>query len=610
MPGLLGCVSRQSLDRGLLRAMAKPMLHRADYQVHEHADEHFISAAINLASDRQSGFIKSPDDRYAIVFFGSLYESWAGSKWEILKTLLSRWKEGGWHGLADLNGEYLVMVWNYLEKSLTVVNDRLGLQKLCYWADGATFAWASEVKALAVVPQVSRTVDEHALSELLTFGHLQDDRTLLRDVKLMPPGSCLEWRNGTFSIQSYWQYEHQADPALEYDETVIREYAFHVSRAVSRRMGKTTRTGLFLSGGLDSRALAGMMRRTNPRGDILTWTTGHGHDHDSRYARQIAKTIGAKHTSVTIPETFLEDHAAEYAWILDGAVTADGCHRALLCGPAEGKVDLFFNGFLGDVLSGGKPFDKVLHLTKLDDLTETGFGLYAMGFDDFALSEIFRPAIYGRIRGLALEAFRKTVCNARVEHPADRVVHTELIQRQRLGNPRIQVDFLNSSLHTATPFTDKDFIDFTLRLPMNQRIGRRAYLRMIVREFPELARISKSGDGLPLIHSRFRASLHWRWVLLRRRFGGHNHAAFVHCGEWFRKFNRGFIERELLNSPFLEEHFQMDRLNQLIRRFLNDETQEHLYLGAASLLSFTLFRKKLDQVPVYSERRRVLCAVS
>ncbi len=435
----------------------------------------------------------------------------------------------------------------------------------------------------------------------------------------MPPGSYLEWKNGNIVIHSYWQYEHRADPALENDEAVVREYASHVFRAVSRRMEKSGRAGLFLSGGLDSRTLAGVMRKASPHGDILTWTTGHGHDHDSRYAKQIANAIGAKHTSVVIPESFLEDHAAEYAWILDGAVTADGCHRALLCSPAEGKADLFFNGFLGDVLSGGKPFDKVLHLTKLDDLAKTGFGLYAMGFDDLALSEIFRPAIYGRIRGLAREAFRKTICNARVEHPADRVVQAELIQRQRLGNPRIQVDFLNAGLRTATPFTDKDFIDFTLRLPMSQRIGRKAYTSMIVHEFPHLARISRSGDGLPLIHSRFHASLHWRWVLFKRHvlpeltggcWQGHNYAAFVHCGEWFRNFNCKFIERELLDSPFLEEYFQMDELNRLVRTFLDDETQEHLYSGVASLLSFVLFRKKLDEVPVYSEGRKILCAAS
>ena len=90
MPGLVGCVSGQTLDHRLLKAMVKPMLHRPDYQVREHAEDHFMSSAIDLASDGQNGFIQSKDGRYALILFGAIYESWASSKGEILNYLLSR----------------------------------------------------------------------------------------------------------------------------------------------------------------------------------------------------------------------------------------------------------------------------------------------------------------------------------------------------------------------------------------------------------------------------------------------------------------------------------------------------------------------------------------
>ena len=80
MPGLVGCVSHQFLNRDLLRVMSGPMLHRTDYQVHEHVDENFIAAVIDLASDQETGFIRSGDGRYALLFFGAFYESWAFSK--------------------------------------------------------------------------------------------------------------------------------------------------------------------------------------------------------------------------------------------------------------------------------------------------------------------------------------------------------------------------------------------------------------------------------------------------------------------------------------------------------------------------------------------------
>lgn len=598
MPGLVGGVGSPFSNRDSLRAMAKPMLHRSDYQVYEHMQGHFSAAAIDLSTDGQNGSARSEDGRYTLIFFGALYESWVNGAGVVASKLLERFSSSGWKALADLNGEYLAVVWDRTDQNLTIVNDRLGLKRLHYWRSNGIFAFASEVKSLAVLGEVNRATDEQALSELLIFGHLQDDRTLLRDVKLLPPASCLVWQlQGKLTLDCYWNYVYQADPALINHERAVDEYHARVKEAVSRRLKGLDRAGLFLSGGLDSRTIGGAIRETRPDMELLTWTAGHGHDHDSRFGKQIARAIGSKHEPVSVPRTFLEDYGADYSWVLDGMVSAHGAHRSCLIEKAVGAVQHVFLGFMGDTVSGGKPLDYIHEVSDVEELAKKSFGIYEVGFNDALFKKLLKNDVYDRISGLAFKSFRSSIQNAKVEFPGDRMVCTELVQRQRLFNPPAQMDLQGADCFWVTPFTDKDFIDFSLRLPWQERLHKKAYIGMLCKYYPELARIPRSGDGLPLRHSRLRAALHWKWVLFKRRFSGHHYGAFVHCADWFRNANAEFIRSKLISNPILEAHFKIEEVNQMVESFLNNTAERDLMDSIAALMSYVLFRERLDVLP-------------
>ena len=636
MPGLVGFVGDHPLDPGLIRALADPLRHRPTYQLTARTDGAWAMATVDLAAGRsldslgippcgyprgasQAHWAESTDGRYRLVGFGAIYESWAHDGAGLGAELLLRWRTSGSQALTHLNGEYLIAVWDRDEQRLTIVNDRLGLKRLHLWHDHSTLAFSSELKSLAVLPSVSRVINEQALAELLTFGHVQEDRTLLRDVRLLPPASVLTWQRGSVSTTSYWRYVFQADPALEDPARAVDEYAHRVETAVARRLQGRGRIGLLLSGGLDSRTLAGMTRRLRPREALWTWTTGHAHAHDVRYAKQIARVIESRHTTVEIPQTFLQDFGPEYAWVLDGMVTTHGAHRSCVLEALEAMTDVLLIGYLGDHISGGTPLDKVLHVRTLKELLVVSYPLSAVGFDDDLLARTLRREVYERVFGLAREVFARKLAEAPVEHLADRVVWADLTQRQRLWNPLALMDLLGLTSRVATPFSDREFVDFIRTLPVSQRMQKRAYRGMICQALPQLARVPRAGDGLPLIHSRLRASLHWRRVLFERhtlprltggRFGGHAYGSFVHCGEWFRASSRHFIEATLLDNPLLEEHFRMEALHGLVREFLDGTSKRDLMECIASLMSVALFRERLDHVPVYHEQRAAACAAS
>jgi asparagine synthase (glutamine-hydrolysing) len=381
--------------------MARPARHRPDYRMTGFAAERFACAALDLAEGRQTGLAFSADENTLLVVYGLIYEDWLTDALPAAEQLLGRWESLGWRGLAGLNGEYIVLVWEEKDRRLTVVNDRLGLKRLHYWQGKGGLALASELKSLAALGEVSREVDEEALAELLIFGHLQDDRTLLKDVRLVPPASVLEWSAGRMSLRTYWDYEYKADVRLYDPLNAAEEYGFNVRRAVERRIRGRENVGLFLSGGLDARTLAGMFAKLRPGRELQTWTTGHGHDHDTRFAREIARAIGSRHASVTLPENFLNLYASEYAWALDGMVSAHGAHRRAIAGLGGREADLVLIGYMGDTVSGGKPLDKVYHIKSRKELLETGFSLYEAGLRDEDLARLLKPAVYKRVRGRA-----------------------------------------------------------------------------------------------------------------------------------------------------------------------------------------------------------------
>src|SRR5262245_56217880 len=180
------------------------------------------------------------------------------------------------------------------------------------------------------------------------------------------------------------------------------------------------------------------------------------------------------------------------------------------------------------------------------------------------------------------------------------------IYAQLAGSSFAQIRLLQLDCRVAVPFADRDFVDFALSLPLAERIDRRAYVRMLCREFPRLARVPRAGGGLPLLHSRLHAAVHWRSLWFYRHalprltgglFGGHSYGNYVHPYEWFRRSSREFITRTLVNQPLLAEHFNVDRVNQYVTEFLDGQPA---HPGSdeiiASLVTFVLFRERLDRL--------------
>jgi asparagine synthase (glutamine-hydrolysing) len=214
--------------------------------------------------------------------------------------------------LTRLNGIYAFAIWDVREQTLFLARDGLGVKPLYFAETPKGFLFASELKALLEEPSLDRTLDQEAIRHYLTYLWAPAPRTMLRAAKKLEPGNALLVRNGRLVRQ--WRYYD-----LPYNQPVqplsvadaAAAVAESVRTAVARQMVSDVPVGAFLSGGLDSSAIAAFARDLTGNGRLQCFTIGF-HDTAARrdgivedlpYARRVASHLGVDlHTVYVGPE--------------------------------------------------------------------------------------------------------------------------------------------------------------------------------------------------------------------------------------------------------------------------------------------------------------------
>ena len=183
--------------------------------------------------------------------------------------------------------------------------DRLGQKPLVYRLDGSRIVFASELKALLTLPDVPRNLNPLALDQYLTYGYVPHPITILEGIHKLPPAHVAVWREGKLTLDRYWEPDWEAerdgDPAEDVDR--LREL---LAEAVREQMVADVPLGAFLSGGVDSTIIVGLMQRASDR-PVKTFSIGFNDPafDESSYAEMAAKHLGTEHHSFVVePEAW------------------------------------------------------------------------------------------------------------------------------------------------------------------------------------------------------------------------------------------------------------------------------------------------------------------
>ncbi len=208
------------------------------------------------------------------------------------------YEESGPEFVRRLPGMFAVALWDAGRERLVLGRDRIGKKPLL-WArlpDG-TIAFASELRALLLLPALSRELDPAALDAYLALQYVPSG-TALRRVEKLPPGHLLVAERGSVRIEPYWSLERR-DEHLAEDEWLERVRAA-VGAAVRRRLVADVPLGVLLSGGIDSSIV--VAEAANAVGALRTFTVGFGEEaYDERaYARAVARRYGTEHEEIVV----------------------------------------------------------------------------------------------------------------------------------------------------------------------------------------------------------------------------------------------------------------------------------------------------------------------
>jgi len=233
------------------------------------------------------------------------------------ETVLHALEQYGPDCLQRFRGMFAFAIWDARNRRLFCARDRLGIKPFYYYWDGHLFAFASEIKALFEHPAISPTFEESTLPEYLAFGHLNDDRTMFRGIRKLMPGHWLQLDVGhPLKIQQYWDVPPPPEtPERRTDQSWIDECRSRLETTVKMRLMSDVPLGMFLSGGVDSSAIAALMKRLTS-GPVKTFAVGYREQEFSEleYARQVAERIGTDHHETVIGRDDFFDALPRMVW--------------------------------------------------------------------------------------------------------------------------------------------------------------------------------------------------------------------------------------------------------------------------------------------------------
>lgn len=230
------------------------------------------------------------------------------------------YEESGPEGIKRLDGMFALALWDQRTRQLVLARDRAGKKPLYYYADGPLAVFASEIKAIVQHPEVDRRLNRQAVPLYLTYGYVPSPETFYEKIRQVPPGTyVIVRREGICGPTPYWELtfpragEERPIPEMEARHEVRRL----LTEAVQKRLVADVPLGAFLSGGIDSSIVVGLMSRLmNQR--VKTFTIGFdgAGSYDERiYARLIAKQFETEHTefpvqpdAVSLLEELLDHH--------------------------------------------------------------------------------------------------------------------------------------------------------------------------------------------------------------------------------------------------------------------------------------------------------------
>jgi len=594
--GIFDYGSRKDVSQALLRKMCDTIIHRGPDE-----EGYYTSGSIGLGMrrlsiiDLQTGQqpIHNEEKSVWVINNGEIYnfqelrESlqkkghhfYTKSDTEVIVHL---YEDHGIDCVQHLRGMFAFAIWDTNEQKLFLARDRLGKKPLSYTLHNGTFLFGSEIKCILAHPAISKKVDLRSLDSYLTYQYVPGPASIFEGISKLPPAHTLTCdRSGQVRIQQYWDMDYRNKWSLSEEEycVQIRE---RLKEATKIRMISDVPLGAFLSGGIDSSAVVGMMSEVSPT-PVKTFSIGFEEQEYSElaYARQVAELFGTDHTEfivkpqmVEVLEKLMWHYGEPYAdsSAFPSYYLANETRKFVtvaLCGDGG---DENFAGYLmyralkrAHTLAriyrsmGGKAIKRLMDLIPtsaervdfirkakkaatvlLKPPSSMNIHWYSF-FNDEQKDMLYTDRMKNILDGVDADEFMaRSFRNAPVDHWLDRLLYTD-IKTYLPEDLLVKMDIatMANSLEVRSPFLDHRFMEFTAKIPFHLKL-KGSTLKHILKKSMEgflpknILHRRKMGFGLPII-------------------------------EWFRTDLKDYVRDVLLSEACLDRgYFKKDYIEEIL----------------------------------------------
>ena len=278
------------------------------------------------------------------------------------EVVLAAFLKWGKEALQYLKGMFAFAIANLQSEEIFIARDRLGVKPLYYYKDEHHFIFASEIRTLLASGYIKREICRTALVDYLCFQSFQSPQTIINNVYELIAGNYLLISHKTFQTDSYWKVFNHPDEINETSYAQIKKKVKSLLlQSVERRMVSDVPVAAFLSGGIDSSAVVGLMATVAEVPETFNIAFQEKEFDESEYASLIARKFSTKHHKVLIqPEVFLE----ELPNALDAMDTpsGDGINTYVVSKAIRKQgIKVALSGVGGDELFAGYPIFKQWH---------------------------------------------------------------------------------------------------------------------------------------------------------------------------------------------------------------------------------------------------------
>lgn len=438
-----------------------------------------------------------------------------------------------------IDGMFAVAVWDTVNKQGLLARDRMGKKPLYYYRDGDALYFASEIKALLLVPGFERRINFEALHHFLSFKHVPCPLSIFEGIRMLPPAHSLVFRPGAEpEIRRYWDVDFSAanEMAEWPEEELVERLLALLRQGVERRLMSDVPIGFFLSGGLDSSlstAIAAEMSKSRIKTFTLTYapgSTNEGKEQDRRWARWTAERYGTEHHEEIVEFSNFPENLRKIITCFDEPF-AGTVSTYFLAGLIAKHVKVAVSGDGADELFGSylshrlaqplaqwgeyqktldtnliRPFDSQTEfLARLADDEDWKWRAKLFVYGDAEKAALFAPDVAERMRRFSSrDRLRRDFSELTATDPLNRILEAEF----RTIFPDQVLAFVDRlsmahSLEVRTAYLDTDFVNFIASLPGSLKInnGETKYLlkKAALKYFPrEMVFRGKEGFLMPV----------------------------------------------------------------------------------------------------------------